>query len=83
MSARRDRRWLLRPTLLLGWLATAAWAQDEGPDPDFLEYLGSWEASDEDWTVFMDNAVASRTADPATEDEFDAGDDSKERDDEN
>lgn len=26
-------------------------AQDEGPDLSFLEYLGSWQESDEDWLI--------------------------------
>lgn len=33
----------------------AAMAQDaEAPDLAFLEYLGSWEESDEDWMLFSD-----------------------------
>jgi hypothetical protein len=27
-------------------------ADEEQPDMEFLEYLGSWEASDEDWLLF-------------------------------
>jgi hypothetical protein len=27
-------------------------ADDELPEPEFLEYLGSWEESDEVWLVF-------------------------------
>lgn len=27
-------------------------ADDKLPDEDFLEYLGSWEESDEDWLMF-------------------------------
>jgi hypothetical protein len=27
-------------------------ADDEKPDMEFLEYLGSWEESDEDWLLF-------------------------------
>ena len=27
-------------------------ADDEQPDVEFLEYLGSWEESDEDWLLF-------------------------------
>ena len=27
-------------------------ADDEQPDMEFLEYLGSWEESDEDWLLF-------------------------------
>ncbi len=33
-------------------------ADDEQPDMEFLEYLGSWEESDEDWLLF-DGPVAA------------------------
>jgi len=29
-------------------------ADDEQPDMEFLEYLGSWQESDEDWLLFND-----------------------------
>jgi hypothetical protein len=39
-----------------GWLAilatlpmTASVQQDDAPDVDFLEYLGIWQAEDEEW----------------------------------
>ena len=34
-------------------MACAAMAEDDEdlPDPDLLEYLGSWEESDEDWVI--------------------------------
>lgn len=36
-------------------------AEDEQPDMEFLEYLGSWEESDEDWLLFdvRDDEVAA------------------------
>ena len=37
-------------------LAAGALAQDGSPDAEFLEYLGAWEASDEDWMIFTDAA---------------------------
>jgi hypothetical protein len=38
-----------------GLLGVAAPAQEaEEPDLKFLEYLGSWEASDEDWIIFTE-----------------------------
>ncbi len=46
-------------------------AEDEQPDMEFLEYLGSWEGSDEDWLLFdvIDNEVAAvdkkKRTDPA------------------
>ena len=30
-------------------------AEDEEPDMEFLEYLGSWEESDKDWLLFKVN----------------------------
>lgn len=65
-----------------------AWAEDPAedaaddadalPDMEFLEYLGSWEDSDEEWILFAgeDDMPAERT-DPAPE-----GDTSVESDDE-
>jgi len=41
---------LLGALLLFGGLVQGA--GDEMPDGDFLEYLGSWEESDEDWLMF-------------------------------
>ena len=44
--------------VLCGLLACgcAAIAQEtETPDLAFLEYLGSWEESDEDWVIFSDD----------------------------
>ncbi len=32
--------------------ASVAVAENEQPDMEFLEYLGSWEESDEDWLLF-------------------------------
>ncbi len=46
-------RWqllLLCASIACGGMAAAA--DDELPDPEFLEYLGSWEESDEDWLLF-------------------------------
>ena len=46
-------------------------ADDELPDPEFLEYLGLWEESDEDWLIF-DEPVTAETderSDPAPEGE--------------
>ena len=35
-------------------LAAAARAQDDDPDLSFLEYLGSWQESDEEWLIVAD-----------------------------
>jgi hypothetical protein len=50
---------------LLAALGLAVWpaaaADDPLPDAAFLEYLGSWEGTDEDWLLFED-AVRDRAA---------------------
>lgn len=50
-------------------------ADEEPPDAEFLEYLGSWDGPDEDWLLF-DNADGKAVAtdgkersDPASADE--------------
>jgi hypothetical protein len=56
--------------LLLGCGVVFA-ADEEGPDPEFLEYLGLWEESDEDWLIF-DEPVTAETderSDPVPEGE--------------
>lgn len=55
--------------VLLGF-ARAAAAQDEGgPDLGFLEYLGSWQESDEDWVVVAetDDEALANAAEKARE----------------
>jgi hypothetical protein len=41
-------------SVLLGGTAGATTDDDELPDVEFLEYLGSWEESDEDWVLVSD-----------------------------
>lgn len=63
---------------LLCLLTASGWvlAEEEPlPDAEFLEYLGSWQESDEDWLLFEDavsnpagNAVEERS-DSVSEDE--------------
>ena len=59
-------------TLLLA-LSLVAAADEEMPDIEFLEYLGSWEETDEDWTMFGDAAKGrnetDERSDPAPEGE--------------
>ena len=50
----------LRMAVLWGLIGIsgAVIAEDaEAPDLEFLEYLGSWEASDEDWVVLATDAI--------------------------
>lgn len=55
-------------------------AAEEIPDPDFLEYLGAWEESDEDWLLFHDPVTAEleERTDPVPEE----GEESTEKTDE-
>ncbi|MEM7276995.1 MAG: hypothetical protein AAF385_02625 [Pseudomonadota bacterium] len=39
------------------------------PDEDFLEYLGSWEESDEDWLTVLDELEADKANTEAKADE--------------
>ncbi len=75
-SSRADGRWLALVALVGG--SGVAWAEDEAEpeavdaalNMEFLEYLGSWETSDEEWMLFAgeDEMPAERT-DPAPEGE--------------
>ena len=46
-------------------------AEAEAPDADFLEYLGMWEASDEEWLLLDDTVMAENEerSDPVPEGE--------------
>ena len=78
MSARRA---LLGSVLMVCSLLVAA--DEELPEIEFIEYLGLWEDSDEDWVLFSDSFNADKRAkneqrsDPAPE-----GEESTEKDDE-
>ena len=50
--------WVLRIALLCGLFGCAGVAladEEEIPDLEFLEYLGSWDESDEDWVLLAEN----------------------------
>lgn len=81
MSGRRQSRTFL-PSILLGVCGTVLAADNELPEAEFLEYLGSWEESDEEWLLFdLDDeqiaADADERIDPAPQRE-----ESTEKDDE-
>ena len=59
---------------LLGCSGIVSANDDVMPDMDFLEYLGSWEESDEDWVVLAAEAVEQvaseiERTDPASKEE--------------
>jgi hypothetical protein len=60
MSASRELA-VLCGLLTCGGAAIAQ--ESEAPDLAFLEYLGSWEESDEDWVLFSDEEVNQARSD--------------------
>lgn len=79
MSARRPGLIAIGAVLIA---AAPAWADDtEAPDADFLEYLGMWEESDEEWLVFADGEQAALDAEERI-DPVPDGEESMEKDDE-
>jgi hypothetical protein len=52
-------------SMLMGCSLVLA-ANDEAPEVEFLEYLGLWEESDEDWLIFDEpiTADAEERSDP-------------------
>ena len=67
MSASRH---IVTGALLLGCSLVLA-ADEELPDVEFLEYLGSWEEADEEWLIFDEpvTADAEKRSDPVPEGE--------------
>jgi len=53
--------------LVLGGVAAAE--EEDVPDLEFLEYLGMWEESDEDWQILEETMTADNEerSDPAAE----------------
>lgn len=58
-TAMRASRAALSGVLLLGCgLVLADEESEEAPDMEFLEYLGYWEESDEEWLMFEEPVTA-------------------------
>jgi len=57
-------------------------ADDELPDVEFLEYLGSWEESDEDWVMIDKESQKERKKKDKRDDPEPEGEESAEIDDE-
>lgn len=55
--------------LFAGFLATVrlANAAEEMPDREFLEYLGMWEAADDEWLLLRDEAAPETGATEETD----------------
>jgi len=63
--------------LILFSVAGSAFAQDDPPDLGLLEYLGSWDESDEEWLVVdvVEDQLAAGDETPAEDGETDEQDD--------
>ena len=57
MSARHTLE-ALTCTILLGSSGVVCAEEESTPDMEFLEYLGMWEESDEDWLI-LDEALTA------------------------
>jgi hypothetical protein len=53
---------------LLGCTGIVLADEGEVPDIEFLEYLGSWEESDEDWVLFTEEIAEETKSDSKTSD---------------
>jgi hypothetical protein len=76
VSVERRRVWLLPMALGALALGNGASATDGAPDTEFLEYLGSWDESDEDWLTVaewpkrsVDSSDAGKKQDKRQDDE--------------
>ena len=82
MSAERPIAWLLCGLCL----ATATQAADQEPEPEpdteFLEYLGMWEETDEDWILLDDTQIAEMQETDKRSEPGPQGEDSSEKTDE-
>lgn len=81
MSASRSKRILL-PALVLGCGLVLA-EESEAPEAAFIEYLGMWEESDEEWMMFeADDTRVTAEIEEQRSDPVPQGEESMETDDE-
>ncbi len=68
MLADRGFGMMVCSLLISGGIAAAE--EEDLPDMEFLEYLGMWEESDEDWQIFEETMTADNEerSDPVAED---------------
>ena len=71
----------LAAVLVIGSAAALA-AGEDAPDMAFLEYLGMWEESDEEWLAFQEETDSVATDSDQRIDPVPDGEESKEYDDE-
>jgi hypothetical protein len=77
MSAEAIARTFLCGLAFCGGLVMAA--DDEAPESDFLEYLGMWEETDEDWLMLEKTRIGN---DEERSEDDGQGDDTPEKEDE-
>lgn len=73
---------LLAPGLFMVASGVAQAADDEVPEMEFLEYLGMWEESDEEWLLFEKDADRVASESDERIDAEPEGEESMENDDE-
>jgi len=49
----------------------------EAPDLEFLEYLGSWDESDEDWVILVADAAGTKESEETEQEDVSAPDGEK------
>lgn len=73
-------RWLCGFALCVSLAVSAETDEEDFPEIDFLEYLGMWEETDEDWKLLNEVAVAE--SDDERSDPVPEGEESTEKEDE-
>ena len=68
--------------LWLGCCGLVLAAEDKMPEMDFIEYLGMWEESDEEWLAFEEENAELRAESEKRTDPVPKREESAERDDE-
>lgn len=62
---------------LIGCSGPAVAGEADAPDLEFLEYLGSWEADEEDWVLLAPDVTQDETSNEAGKDRVDTPDGDK------
>jgi hypothetical protein len=80
MSVEHPIAWLLSGLCLA--TATQAGEQEPAPETEFLEYLGMWEETDEDWMLLEDTQIAETQETDERSEPAPQGEDASEKTDE-
>ena len=85
LASKSQIRYVCKVTLLwslLGLSSALLAADTELPELEFLEYLGLWEESDEDWVLLSEEVATQVAAEDARTDSEPKGEESAEKEDE-